>query len=71
MDLPTCSPRSYTNCAQLPHFKSFRGSTPYMQSSSFPNNRAPHFNSSYHYHHWQIPHVEYITDVKPDDGKYW
>ena len=78
MELPTCSPRQNKNYEHQPHLKSFRGKgdvsssfeyAPHMQSS-FPNNRAPKFDSSYHYSHWQMSHIEYITNIKPDDGKY-
>ena len=84
MELPPCSPRQYNNyMPPPPHYTSFhqieRGPP---GSSSFESsihgdrqaprpiyNGAPPFDSSYHYYHWQMPRVEYITDIQPNDGK--
>lgn len=78
---PPCSPLQYDNHMQPPSCNtSFRGIERGVVSSSFessyhvdhqsPNNGEPPFDGSYHYYHWQMPHVEYITNVKTNDGKY-
>lgn len=35
-----------------------------------PFNNVPTFDRSCYFYHWQMPHVEHITDIKPSDGEY-
>ena len=30
---------------------------------------SPPFDRAFHYYNWQMPVVEYVTDIKPNDGK--
>ena len=34
------------------------------------HNAVTPFEMPSYFYHWQIPHVEYITDIQPNDGTY-
>ena len=41
----------------------------HQSPTSFHNGAIP-FDRSCYFYHWQIPNVECITDIQPNDGTY-
>ena len=72
MPPPSNNPASYQIGMAPPVSSIFE--QPYQEDNKtlqmpFPNG-ASDFDRSCHFHHWQVPHVEYITDIQPNDGTY-
>ena len=84
MELPHSSPRQFhTYAPPLSHYPPFHqidmvppGST--SCESSFHrdhqatqpfHNGTPSFGGSCYLYHWQMPQIDYITDIQPNDGK--
>lgn len=83
MEMPRSPPqqlKSYmpppTNYPTSHHVGMVQPSSSFFESSYNRDHQAPvpfhtgatQIDRSCYFYHWQIPHVEYITDIQPNDG---